>query len=385
MNSNFTSAIRLYSCALLLMLASCSNTQFGSGGNKPSTKRDNNVVSATPPPAVTGNILGHFVLNSGSKSLKLTGAFAPKSGPAPANGNYHMDYDLTGSLVAESNTGFPDTLVQQITASKATASIDYDAAEAGTYTAKFNIQTHGIVSSGATLPDQTVTLTQTNSAKSWTKDEGPVNAFGDFGETTASPSNCAIELSGEQPHSGVYAVILTKPAPCDFKLPQVKVGSGAQRTVEIPIGTYWNRSSTPQTAHPFPTTAVAPQYASTTSIPGSAVSLDNGFILVGPDNKSYLLVDGGSARPTAANYHSAEVTAKALSQSLGLGDTSLLQPSPGSSADNFASTTLFKKGSIIAIYDDTPDMSGFIDVNSLIASATTNGGMTLQWDAAEVK
>lgn len=99
-----------------------------------------------------------------------------------------------------------------------------------------------------------------------------------------------------------------------------------------------------------------------------------------PDGISYLLVDAGLARSGKA----AQVIASEISQSLGFGPTTLKQPSPGSAADKHATATLFKKGSVIALYDDTPDMSGSIDVNALVDTATSlPNGLSLKWNATE--
>ena len=65
---------------------------------------------------------------------------------------------------------------------------------------------------------------------------------------------------------------------------------------------------------------------------------------------------------------------------MGFGATELLQPSPGSASDNYASGTIFKKGSVIAIYDDTPDMAGSIDVKGL-TQFIQSVGLKLTWDA----
>ena len=111
--------------------------------------------------------------------------------------------------------------------------------------------------------------------------------------------------------------------------------------------------------------------------------IDNGFLLIQPDHKSYLLADGGNAAPPAYRtnaYHSTATVAKDISQTMGFGDTELLQPSPGSAADNYASGTLFKKGSVVAMYDDMPDMGGGIDVKALTQSIQIVG-MKLTWDA----
>ena len=110
--------------------------------------------------------------------------------------------------------------------------------------------------------------------------------------------------------------------------------------------------------------------------------IDNGFILIQPDGKSYLLVDAGVAQPANRNYKTAAAIASLQSKTLEYGETTtLLQPIAGSASDNFATSTVFKKGSVIAIYDDTPDMGGSIDVTALVESVVpTSAGF--KWTAS---
>jgi hypothetical protein len=243
-----------------------------------------------------------------------------------------------------------------------------------------------LVLDGKKIPDQNLELSQANTDASWMKTEGNLPAF-NTSSTQDMSSNCKIEPSGEQPKIGLYFVVLTKPAPCDFKLPTVmaqgRIAGGLAggliypAPIEVAIGTYWATMSMAgvKTAHNFPTVDVAPKISD-----GSNLRLDNGFILVQPDNKSYLLIDGGSASPSTAGYHSAQTVANDISQTLSFGASTLLQPSAGQASDNFASATLFKKGSVIAIYDDTPDMGGNIDVNALVVAMQATG-FSLSWDA----
>lgn len=174
-------------------------------------------------------------------------------------------------------------------------------------------------------------------------------------------SNCSIEANGDQARLGVYAVVLTTPAPCDFKLPSVTISSSGLfggNSVKVPIGTYWS-GLTGTKAHSF----------ALTGTPANAPIIDNGFILIQPDGKSYLLADAGMALPLLPTHQSAGEIASQVSQSLGFGPTELLQPDPGSPSDNYATATVFKAGSVIAIYDDTPDMNGAIEVETLVSDA----------------
>jgi hypothetical protein len=188
-------------------------------------------------------------------------------------------------------------------------------------------------------------------------------------------AKCTIQANGSQPTFGTYATVVTSPAPCDFRLPSVTVsgydggaygGYGgyaygdptfgpmpAPQKVTLPTGTYWSAAAYPgydQPEHPFALGAP----------PANAPWIDNGFLLVQPDGKTYLLIDAGFANRGTPEFRDAATIANQLSQSLGFGATKLLRPE---------TTTTFKKGSVIALYDDTPDMAGEIDVHALVASS----------------
>lgn len=182
-----------------------------------------------------------------------------------------------------------------------------------------------------------------------------------------SGAACAISANGEQAYPGVYAVVLTNPAPCDFRLPHVTItsfailGFGGDK-VTLPIGSYWTDTSffDGEKAHEFATGAE----------PANVPRIDNGFLLVQPDGKTYLLADAGMAHRSNPMFKPTSEIANQLSQTLGFGPTELLQPDPGSEADNYATATVFKKGSVIAVYDDTPDMAGGIEVAALVEDFT---------------
>lgn len=219
------------------------------------------------------------------------------------------------------------------------------------------------------------------------EDEGNNDCPESTALTDPAPVDCKISANGKQAVHGVYAVVLTDPAPCDFRLPAVTIsGSGMSMpgfgpgsafpgvsgggSLKISIGTYWNALGASGSfgtgfsggrggvAHDFPLV----------DKPAGAPLIDNGFILVQPNHKSYLLVDGGMAR-TAADSQKTAAIASQISQTQGFGDTTLMQPAAGSESDDFASATVFKAGSVIALYDDTPDMNGSIDVEALVAAA----------------
>lgn len=120
------------------------------------------------------------------------------------------------------------------------------------------------------------------------------------------------------------------------------------------------------------------------------LAIDSGFLLAQPDGKVYLLADAGVAYFASTHKATEKIAedliadlkerSKGISQSpfkvqsfRDAGKGVLLKPS----AD-----TTFAKGSVIAIYDDTPDMAGNIDVDALVKyTVTTNIG--LSWAVSE--
>ena len=116
------------------------------------------------------------------------------------------------------------------------------------------------------------------------------------------------------------------------------------------------------------------------------VTIDNGYILVEPTGKTYLLVDAGVAQKKRSGSKKAEDIAKDIlaNKFPGVAFQGLLQPTAGDAGDNYAAGTIFAKGSIIALYDDTSDMSGKVDVTALTSGLQTVGLMA-EWTAELVK
>ena len=353
---------------LILAIGGCSDTKFASSaqkGAKPKAKEKATEATA----ATEGTLAFSFDIIAGAKTLNLSATFAKvenKSNPAQ---DHKTEYTLIPeSFIATAAGGFSEELAAQIKKAPLTAVETFTAMPTASHSLEVTMDLKGLVVDGKDVPAQKLVLTQVSAAEDWNKEEPNVTAFGQLGATVAQGAACVLEKSGENPHNGVYSVVLTKPAPCDFKLPTVNVGRGSVRN-EIEIGTYWKIPKT-SIAHSFPLGPTSP-----------GVGIDNGFILIQPDGKSYLLVDAGYAFPSHSNYKSAAAVASMQSKTLGYGETTtLLQPIAGSASDNFATSTLFKKGSVIALYDDTPDMGGSIDVTALVQSAvSTSAGF--KWTA----
>lgn len=351
---------RLLPIFLSLLIPSCSDANF----------QGSSAIQRGPTPPPTDGKNGAMALSvriqAGNKNLDLRANFAPKSkvkskkGTSDPTGDYEL---VANSIVVENTDGLSNELAAALKAAQLTANVVKDNDQ---YLVTVNMNIKATTVQGESLAAQTLSLTQRSSDLTWSKDEGKTDKFGklNFQSTT---TGCRIESSGASPRSGVYSVVLTKPAACDFKLPTLKVGGGHKglgQFAEVPIGSYWIRVG--NQAHNFGITANYPD-----------VLIDNGFILVQPDGKSYLLADAGAAR--AGGKTTAQI-ASDLSAQLGFGATQLLKPDAGSKADNFKNATTFKKGSVIAIYDDTPDMGGSLDISTLISAADT-GGVNLSWTA----
>ena len=350
---------------LILAIGGCSESNFAGASAKSGTKPNDKSMVAT------GTLSFSFDIIAGAKTLNLSAKFAKvenKSNPAQ---DHKTEYTLIPeTLTATAAGGFSEELAAQIKKAPLTAVATFTAKPTASHSLEVTMDLQGLVVDGKNVPAQKLVLTQVSAAEDWNKEEPNVTAFGQLGETTAQGTPCVLERSGERPHGGLYSVVVTKPAPCDFKLPTVNVsgGRGGRIQNEIEIGTYWQYGEM-KSAHSFPL------------VPPKALAIDNGFILIQPDGKSYLLIDAGVALPSHSNYKSAAAVASMQSKTLGYGETTtLLQPIAGSASDNFATSTVFKKGSVIALYDDTPDMGGSIDVTALVQSAvSTSAGF--KWTA----
>lgn len=358
----------------LILISGCSSHTF-------------TATTVRPRPAVTplkaSNLLVNFMIASGAKTLSLSAEFHSKAAVSASQAVNSLEYELVaGSVVPKTANGFSETLAHQIALSKFSATMIHVPAQADSNKLQIVVETHGITDNGKNLPDQKMIFVQSSPSASWKKDEGSVSAFGSQGGQATPVANCGIQSNGQQAVPGNWAAILTNPAPCDFRLPTVGITDlESGFSARIPIGSYWSwdqndsamalaQSFGGDIAHPFNLNS------------NYNIRIDNGFILIQPDNKSYLLVDAGQARPNSQQYLSAGAIASNLSQALGFGSTTLMQPSAGMAGDNFAGSTVFKKGSVIALYDDTPDMHGSVDVNSLIAvSVPVVSIFTLSWNA----
>ena len=359
----------------VLALFGCSQSDFSTDGKKTEKEKEKNSKQASEMyKDSTGSIRANFHFSADDESLVYSASFMPKSNPAK-NGAFIIEYKFVSNSEAfEATSGFPKNIEESIRAASINASVERIEDDSNPYKITF------------ILSLQELTLSQQSEDYSWTKSEGEISGFDSettSGKYRVKEEKCKIEPSGNQPRTGLYSVILTKPAPCDFKLPTVRVSRDdflKGKYLDIEIGTYWQHAPSPEfsAAHQFP---LGPP-------PKPSIALDNGFIMVQPDGISYLLVDAGIAMRNDPGYRDAKSIANDVSRTLGFGNTTLLKPSPGSASDDYATTTMFKKGSVLIIYDDTPDMAGSIDVDALVSGSPTEKSpseLVLKWDAAELK
>jgi hypothetical protein len=395
--SNITTA--LFTGTLII---ACSGGNFKSGDSGSAEAKKGPGPGDPPPPAqclsncpfqpssAPGSIVAHFNVVAGDNKLIVSANFKPKSSGVDFSKDAHVDFDIDIPTVSSTTAGSVEAAVAaQVAKLPISAAMDFKMADKS-YVVTITVPVSGLVVKGKLVGAQTVTLTQSANNPNWSKDEGSVSAFGSLSDLP-NPEDCSIVGNANSKKglpAGTHFVILTNPAPCDFKLPSVIVGSDKPLT-EVPIGTYWtswwDRTKTAadwrnphRKAHDFDLVS-APQTSK-----GTDVRIDNGFILLQPDGISYLLVDAGVAQPEVAGYKSAKQIANDVSHTLKFGDTVLKQPNPGSVSDNFASATVFKKGSVIGIYDDTPDMGGTIAIDAF-ATKLISVDTTLSWDAKYVQ
>lgn len=351
-----THIVKLLPASSLLVALACSDTSFEGGSG---------TVRKTPPPPTKGgkgDLDLSLRISTGSKNIDLTATFTPASklsgnSKSTGTGKYNL---IPGTVTIINTDGLSAELVEALKSAKMAAEVQQASQN---YTVAVTMDIPATKVEGEPVAAQKLSLSEKSVELKWSKDEGATDKFGKLDRQT-SVTGCKIEPNGNAPKSGVYSVVLTKPADCNFTLTSLKVGR-ANTLQDVPIGSYWKWSASHQKAHAFALNS------------NFTTPIDNGFILVQPDGKSYLLADAGSARSGGKDT---ATIANDLSRTLGFGDTQLLQPNPGNSADNFKGATVFMKGSVIAIYDDTPDMGGVLDVNSLVSSAQ-NGGVRLSWSA----
>lgn len=337
----------IFWCLGLIFIAACSSNSFTKSG------------SISRP--VTGDLNVEFLFTAGSETLTWNVAFKAVNG-SPTKARKYLP--IKDANKVKKSEQFPKEIADTILSSAIEGLLESDGDAAKNHKVHFTL-----TPKGAQSP---VELSQTSQSFSWEKDEGAVDAFGEMPVVEGSDTDCSLESSGNQPRRGVYSVILTKPADCAFKIPKLKVTSHNGLVEEIALGSYWlltkeawGTSSPLSKAHTFSTSnALSNQY--------SKFLIDNGFILVQPNGESFLLVDGGAAIPSFANYKSTQAIANDISQTQGFGNTVLKEAK---------STQSFLKGSVIAIYDDTPDMAGNIKVEELVSLSVSNG-LTLTWSAS---
>jgi len=400
----------LLSLALFMSVTpGCGSGSFSGAGAKFATGRSN------PRPSQGGasKLEAKFNFTLDGKTFSLSAQFAPKSTPKDASNDYSVQYDLVqDSIKSTAGDGFPQNLADALAKVGLTAKVTHNKSNLEKpYSIEIIMSAKALVLKDETIGDKNFNLSQSGGESSWNKDEGDV--------VTGTPKSstfeaCKIKGSGLQPAANQYFTLLTLPASCDFKLPTITAGYNSSHVGEVAIGTYWRYFYFPEygtngrcngrctsvdgawdVAHSFPYLDPIKNPGDLGKIPktnGSQpgyVTMDNGFLLAQPDGQVYLLADAGIAcRGNTATFHSTEIVAKDMLMTLKskypdiykVDFKGLRQPVSGSVSDNYLTSTVFQTGSVIAVYDDTPDMSGTVDVATL-TTKFLNVGLTLQWDA----
>ncbi|MEY4631128.1 MAG: hypothetical protein RIQ81_1248, partial [Pseudomonadota bacterium] len=313
--------IRSKTSAMLLLIcfAACSNTTFDAGGNvfKGSNLSGRDVGA--------GQMRATLTFSAGARRVVVTGMLHKHPSES---GKFALE---SGSVSHKTEGGFPEDIAAAIAKVEFSAVTQQGSSGGDPSMLSFEVIMPKIDLDGQSYDSQRIgfnPVKKDGKTGVWQKDEGILSQYGTFGVagSDSDASGCKIESNGNQPQNQMYATVLTKPAKCDFRLPTVTIVSrllgAAGASVKVPVGTFWLACpfSCPATlgkAHPF----------SVSNDPSQAkIIIDNGFMLVQPDGKTYLLADAGMALPSDANYKPAQTIANDLSRQLGFGPTELLQP-----------------------------------------------------------
>lgn len=370
------------------------------------------------PPVVNNPITMSMIFESVGKKLEINLTFKAKSVSSGADGRKIVELEVVPDSKTASRSGdFSTALEEQILAAKISAKVIFDPKNGNApYTFEATLAIKNLVVGGESKGDQTFVMTRSGKTLDLENNEGTVKAL-ETRETQDLSAQCKIEKTGYG-LSGYYTR-LTHPAPCEFNMPKIEAGVAIGQTGDIPIGTYWRYyyirgylhcgwCGGPKwdVTHPFPfidgyngpaEVAKIPKVKNGLGQPTDVwVTMDNGFLLVEPSGKVFLLADAGIGQK---RYHlsiSTEAVAKLLVENLRDVDSSrgrFWRSRDWSDYAQFDSTTFvellkpspdqkFAKGSVIALYDDTPDMSGTIDVDALTRHVITNN-IGLRWSTKE--
>jgi len=373
------------------------------------------ICGSNIPPNLSNPINMTINFASAGKKLTINLKFTTKSVVTDKDGRLIAEMSLDPASKKSAVTGdFARELERQLLAGEITARVVFDRRNTNNpYAFTAALSTKNLLVDGRNVGDQTFNMSQTGKTLNLENNEGNVKAL-ESSIVKDSSSNCKITKNGQQPSSNKYYVVLTNEAPCDFQAPFVEVKHAYDSTkYQVPIGSYWQWDYNSvfglclgyhcnNKAHSFEITKklnwknnkdntrtlfVDEGLKKDIPVP---LAIDSGFLLAQPDGKVYLLADAGVAY-FASTHKATEKIAEDLIADLkqkskdtiqspfkvqsfrDAGKGVLLKPS----AD-----TTFTKGSVIAIYDDTPDMAGNIDVDALVKyTVTTNIG--LSWAVSE--
>jgi len=373
------------------------------------------ICGSNNPPNLVNPINLTINFSSAGKKLQIQLRFTAKSVSTDAQGRLVTELVLDPASKKSTVTGdFASDLERQLVAGEISAQIVFDKRHPNNpYTFTASLVTKNLVVDGKNIGDQTFKMSQSGKTLNLENNEGNVKAL-ESSVVTDNSSNCKITKNGQRPSSGKYYVVLTNEAPCDFQAPFVEIKHAYNSTkYKVPIGSYWQWDYNSyyglclglycnNKAHSFEVTKklnwrenkdktrtlfVDEGLKKPVSVP---LAIDSGFLLAQPDGKVYLLADAGVAY-FAMTHKKTEKIAEELIADLKQKSKSKIQ-SPikiQSFADadkgvllKPSADTTFMKGSVIAIYDDTPDMAGNIDVEALVKYAVTSN-IGLSWSVTE--
>lgn len=361
------------------------------------------------PSNLSKSIVLNLVFAAKGKKLNIEAKFSVSSVLINAKGQAVATLALVKDSIKSSLSGdFSKELADQLLKGVFSAEIIYDVKNPNEpYTFNAKLLTKNLVVDGKNLGDQAFVMSKAGKTLSLENNEGDQKAL-ETKETKDISDKCKITSTG-RPLSG-RLTRLTHPAPCDFNLPKIVAGWHKTAMGEIPIGTYWRYLYFPSyanntgkcfhaggkfcrspngewdVAHDFPyldgflSKDDLKKIPRVTGRPDETVTFDSGFLLAEPSGKVYLLADAGVSMRNLS-WLPTKTIAKDLLAELKVTNSSQYKTD---FVDLFRPTaeTTFEKGSVIAIYDDTPDMGGSIDVTALTKYVVTSN-IGLRWSTEE--
>ena len=354
------------------------------------------------PSNLSNSIVLNLVFAAKGKKLTIAAKFLVNSVVINAKGQAVATLALVKDSVKSSLSGdFSNELADQLLKGLFSAEIIYDAKNPNEpYTFNAKLITKSLIVDGKNLGDQSFLMSKAGKTLNLENNEGDQKAL-ETKETKDISEKCKIVSNNAKLSGNITPVTL--PAPCDFSMPTIVAGYHPSALGEIPIGTYWRykylsnylgdgsyngKGGKWDVAHDFPN--VLDGYSSAKDLakiprvlnrPDELVTMDNGFLLAEPSGNVYLLADAG----LAIKWHSSSLSTKKLAKdflNMMKKEYAIFAASEFKDILQPTGDTSFGKGSVIAVYDDTADMAGAIDVVALTKYVVTSN-IGLRWSTEE--